>query len=57
MNNASELVLAIVPARSGSKGVPGKNVQPLAGRTLLDYAAQAARESGVVDRMVLSTDA
>ena len=57
MNAAPELVLAIVPARSGSKGVPGKNVRPLAGRTLLDYTAQAARESGVVDRMVLSTDA
>lgn len=52
-----DLVLAIVPARSGSKGVPGKNVRPLAGRTLLDYTAQAARESGVIDRMVLSTDA
>jgi len=50
-------VLAIVPARSGSKGVPGKNVRLLAGRTLLDYTAEAARQSGVVDRMVLSTDA
>jgi CMP-N-acetylneuraminic acid synthetase len=49
-------VLAIVPARGGSKGVPGKNVRKLAGRTLLDYAALAARESGVVDRIVLSTD-
>jgi CMP-N-acetylneuraminic acid synthetase len=50
-------VLAIVPARGGSKGVPGKNTRPLAGRTLLDYTAQAARESGVIDRIVLSTDA
>lgn len=49
-------VLAIVPARSGSKGVPGKNVRPLAGRTLLDYVAAAARGSGVIDRIVLSTD-
>ena len=49
-------VLAIVPARGGSKGVPGKNVRKLGGRTLLDYAALAARESGVVDRIVLSTD-
>lgn len=57
MNPASELVLAIVPARSGSKGVPGKNVRSLAGRTLLDYTAEAARQSGVVDRIVLSTDA
>lgn len=49
-------VLGLVPARGGSKGVPGKNVRPLAGRPLLDYTAAAARESGVVDRLVLSTD-
>src|SRR4051812_9470935 len=49
-------VLALVPARAGSKGVTDKNVRPLAGRTLLDYAASAARASGVVDRIVLSTD-
>ncbi len=49
-------VLAIVPARGGSKGVPGKNVRPLAGRTLLDYVAVAARESARIDRIVLSTD-
>jgi CMP-N-acetylneuraminic acid synthetase len=36
--------------------VPGKNVLPLAGRPLLDYTAAAARESGVIDRLVLSTD-
>ena len=49
-------ILAIVPARGGSKGVPGKYIRKLAGRTLLDYTALAARESGVIDRIVLSTD-
>ena len=49
-------VLGIVPARGGSKGVPGKNVRLLAGRTLLDYTASAASASGVLDRIVLSTD-
>lgn len=49
-------VLAIVPARGGSKGVPGKNVRTLAGKTLLEYTALAARDSGVIDRIVLSTD-
>lgn len=49
-------VLGLVPARGGSKGVPGKNLKPLAGRALLDYTAIAARESGVLDRVVLSTD-
>jgi len=36
--------------------VPGKNVRPLAGHTLLEYTARAARESCVLDRIVLSTD-
>jgi CMP-N-acetylneuraminic acid synthetase len=49
-------VLGIVPARGGSKGVPGKNLRLLAGRTLIAYTAEAARASGVVDRLVLSTD-
>ena len=49
-------VLALVPARGGSKGVPDKNTRPLVGRTLLDYAAEAAVASGVIDRIVLSTD-
>jgi CMP-N-acetylneuraminic acid synthetase len=51
------LVLGLVPARGGSKGVPGKNVRPLAGHTLLEYTARAARDSGVIDRLMLSTDA
>ena len=51
-----EPVLGLVPARGGSKGVPGKNVKPLAGHSLLDYTARAARESGVIDRMILSTE-
>ena len=49
-------VLALVPARGGSKGIPDKNIRPLLGHTLLHYAAQAAVASGVIDRMVLSTD-
>jgi CMP-N-acetylneuraminic acid synthetase len=49
-------VLALVPARAGSKGIPDKNIRPLVGHTLLHYAAQAALASGVVDRIVLSTD-
>jgi CMP-N,N'-diacetyllegionaminic acid synthase len=49
-------VLGLVPARSGSKGVPRKNVRPLAGLTLLEYTARAARESAVLDRVILTTD-
>ncbi len=50
-------VLALVPARSGSKGLPGKNTRSLNGKPLLAYAADAARASGVIDRAVLTTDA
>ena len=49
-------VLGLVPARGGSKGVPGKNIRPLRGRPLLEYTARAAQASGVIDRLVLSTD-
>lgn len=56
MSSDAMRILGLVPARGGSKGVPGKNVRPLAGHTLLEYTARAARESGVLDRVVLSTD-
>lgn len=49
-------VLALVPARSGSKGLPGKNVRPLAGKPLLAWPIEAARASRYVDEVVLSTD-
>lgn len=49
-------VLGIVPARAGSKGFPGKNWMPLSGMPLIGYTARAARQSEVIDRMVLSTD-
>jgi CMP-N-acetylneuraminic acid synthetase len=50
------MVVGLVPARGGSKGVPGKNIKRLAGRPLLEYTARAAAASGVLDRLVLSTD-
>lgn len=53
----STAVLGLVPARGGSKGVANKNLRPLAGRSLLGYAVRAAQASGVIDRLVLSTDA
>lgn len=49
-------VLGLVPARGGSKGLPGKNTLPLHGKPLLAYAVEAAAGSGVIDRTVLSTD-
>jgi N-acylneuraminate cytidylyltransferase len=49
-------VVALVPARSGSERVPGKNVRPLAGHPLLAYAIETALQSGVFQRVVVSTD-
>jgi YrbI family 3-deoxy-D-manno-octulosonate 8-phosphate phosphatase len=49
-------VIAVIPARGGSKGVPGKNVAPVAGRTLIERAVTAARRAQQVDRIVVSTD-
>lgn len=43
-------------ARGGSKGVPGKNIRPLAGRPLIAYAIDALKESRSVDRVIVSTD-
>ena len=48
--------LAIIPARGGSKGVPRKNIRPLAGRPVIDYAIEAARCVPAIDRCVVSTD-
>ena len=49
-------LVAFIPARAGSERVPGKNVRPLAGHPLIAYAIATARQSGVADRIVCSTD-
>src|SRR5215210_763880 len=49
-------IVALIPARSGSERVPDKNVRPLAGHPLLAYAISAARQAGICDRVVCSTD-
>ena len=49
-------VLALIPARGGSKGLPGKNVAPLGGRPLIAWTIAAARGCAAVDEVVVSTD-
>jgi CMP-N-acetylneuraminic acid synthetase len=49
-------VLAVVPARGGSKGIPGKNLKPIRGLSLVARAARCIAEAGFVDRAVCSTD-
>lgn len=48
--------LAIIPARGGSKGLPGKNIRPLAGTPLITYTIRAAQEAKSIDRIIVSTD-
>ncbi len=49
-------VLGIISARGGSKGLPRKNVLPLVGKPLIAWTVAAAVESGVVSRLICSTD-
>ncbi len=49
-------VLAIIPARGGSKGLPRKNILPLLGKPLLAYTIEQARRARLIDRVVVSTD-
>jgi CMP-N,N'-diacetyllegionaminic acid synthase len=49
-------VLALIPARGGSKGLPRKNIIDLCGRPLLGWPVMAAKHSRYVDRIVVSTD-
>lgn len=53
---ANSRVVAVIPARGGSKGLPGKNLRSVAGRTLLEWTVRAAQGSSYVDQIVVSTD-
>jgi N-acylneuraminate cytidylyltransferase len=56
LTRATPPAIAFVPARSGSERVPGKNVRRLAGHPLLAYAIATARQAGLFERVVCSTD-
>lgn len=48
--------IAIIPARSGSKGLKDKNIKPLCGKPLMAYTIEAAKDSGVFSCVHVSTD-
>jgi N-acylneuraminate cytidylyltransferase/CMP-N,N'-diacetyllegionaminic acid synthase len=50
-------VLAIIPARGGSKGLPGKNIKILGGKPLIAWSIEAALNSAEIDRTIVTTDA
>lgn len=49
-------ILAIIPARGGSKGIPGKNIKELNGKPLMAYTIEEALKCLEIDRVVVSTD-
>lgn len=51
-----ERVLALIPARGGSKGLPGKNILPLLGKPLIAWTIEQAKKCEFIDKIVVSTD-
>lgn len=49
-------VLGLIPAKGGSTRLARKNILPLAGKPLLAWAAESARDSGLIDRLIVSTE-
>ena len=49
-------VLAVITARGGSKGIPGKNIKPFSGKPLIAYTIEAANKSKYITRTIVSTD-
>lgn len=52
----AERLLCAIPARAGSKRLPGKNLRPLCGKPMLAYSIEAARESGLFDKVYVCTE-
>ena len=55
-NKKSIKVLAVIPARGGSKGLPGKNIRPLSGKTLIGWSIALANNCPGIDRLIVSTE-
>ena len=49
-------ILGIVPARAGSKRLPGKNIIPLNGKPMIEYTIESAIDSGYLDKIVITSD-
>jgi len=49
-------LLAVIPARGGSKGIPRKNIKELCGKPLISWTIEAAKNISKIDRLILSTD-
>lgn len=54
--NDTPTIIGVIPARGGSKGIPGKNIIPVRAKPLIVYTIEAARESGVLTQTVVTSD-
>jgi CMP-N,N'-diacetyllegionaminic acid synthase len=54
-NSKTPSIIALIPARSGSKRVPDKNIRALAGHPLIAYTITAAIQSDIFNRILVST--
>lgn len=50
------MILGVIPARGGSKGIPKKNIRPICGKPLIVWTIEAAQQSKYLDRFVVSTE-
>lgn len=51
-----KIIVGVIPARGGSKGIPRKNIKQLNGKPLIEYTIESALASGVIDKLIVSTD-
>jgi len=49
-------VVAVIPARGGSKRIPDKNIKPFCGKPMIAYSIETAKDAGIFDRIIVSTD-
>ncbi len=49
-------ILSVIPARGGSKGIPHKNIRPLAGKPLVAHTIHSAQNSSYIQKVIVSTD-
>jgi CMP-N,N'-diacetyllegionaminic acid synthase len=50
------MILGVIPARGGSKGIQNKNIKELSGKPLINWSIEAAQESKLLDRFIVSTE-
>lgn len=50
------MILGVIPARGGSKGIPRKNIKRIAGKPLIAWTIEAARQASLIDRFIVSTE-